>query len=267
MRARELAEKAKEIAMHRKSLYVLGCYGAPMTASNKERYCNNLPYNKKPDRTAKIRAASADTFGFDCVCLIKAILWGWTGNAAHEYGGAAYESNGVPDINADRMIGVCGDVSADFEDIRVGEVVWRSGHIGIYIGDGLAVECTHRWNDGVQITAVHNIGAKSGYNGRVWTKHGKLPYVTYDTETEGECTVNLKVLKKGAKGDAVKAMQMLLLGYGFSMAGYGPDGSFGGATEKALKAFQKSRGLEPDGSCGPKTWAKLLGVSSAGDLQ
>ena len=92
-------------------------------------------------------------------------------------------------------------------------------------------------------------------------------YVTYDTETEGECTVNLKVLKKGAKGDAVKAMQMLLLGYGFSMAGYGPDGSFGGATEKALKAFQKSRGLEPDGSCGPKTWAKLLGVSSAGDLQ
>ena len=33
----------------------------------------------------------------------------------------------------------------------------------------------------MQITAVANIGNKSGYNSRRWTKHGKLPYVTYET--------------------------------------------------------------------------------------
>jgi len=32
----------------------------------------------------------------------------------------------------------------------------------------------------VQITAVKNMGTKSGYNARTWTKHGKLPYIEYD---------------------------------------------------------------------------------------
>ena len=64
--------------------------------------------------------------------------------------------------------------------MEVGEAVWCSGHIGVYIGDGLAVECTPSWENKVQITAVANIGAKSGYNARKWTKHGKLPYITYE---------------------------------------------------------------------------------------
>lgn len=78
--------------------------------------------------------------------------------------------------------------------------------------------------------------------------------------------MEVKVLKKGAKGDQVKAMQLLLMGYGYKMQNngktYGADGSFGAATENAVKAFQKAEGLSDDGSCGPKTWAKLLGVST-----
>lgn len=35
------------------------------------------------------------------------------------------------------------------------------------------------------------------------------------------------------------------------------DGFFGAGTEKAVKAFQKSKGLEQDGRIGPKTWATL----------
>ena len=49
------------------------------------------------------------------------------------------------------------------------------------IPDGLAVECTPKWENRVQITAVKNIGTKAGYNARQWTKHGKIPYLTYDT--------------------------------------------------------------------------------------
>lgn len=37
------------------------------------------------------------------------------------------------------------------------------------------------------------------------------------------------------------------------------DGCFSRKTEGALKRFQKSYGLEPDGICGPMTWAVLLG--------
>ena len=50
-----------------------------------------------------------------------------------------------------------------------------------YIGNNLAVECTPIWKDCVQITACNH--AVSGYNRRNWTKHGKLPWVTYVTET------------------------------------------------------------------------------------
>ena len=46
-----------------------------------------------------IRAAAdknPPVYGFDCVCLIKGVLWGWSGNAAKPYGGAAYASNAFP---------------------------------------------------------------------------------------------------------------------------------------------------------------------------
>ena len=188
----ELAAKLTEIAAKYKTLYVLGCFGAPLTAANKERYINAYSYNSKANRKKQINAASADTFGFDCVNLIKAVLWGWNGDKTANYGGANYASNGVPDIGADAMIGVCKDVSTNFKNIEVGEAVWMSGHIGIYIGGGLAVECTPAWKNKVQITAVGNIGKKSGYNTRTWVKHGKLPYITYlpegDIDGDGNVT-------------------------------------------------------------------------------
>lgn len=94
-----------------------------------------------------------------------------------------YASNGVPDISANQMISKCSQVSSDFSNIQVGELLWCEGHVGIYIGGGLGVECTPRWKGGVQITAVGNIGAKPGYNTRTWERHGKLPYVSYKATT------------------------------------------------------------------------------------
>ena len=175
----ELVERLVDIATNYKTLYVMGCFGAPMTDSNKNRYSNNHSYNKQPQRTAMIKAASADTFGFDCVCLIKGVLWGWDGKLNSTYGGAVYASNGVPDLDADRMFAQCSGQSTDFSKIEIGEAVWLKGHIGVYIGNGLAVECTPSWDNCVQITAVRNISKKDGYADRQWTKHGKLPYIEY----------------------------------------------------------------------------------------
>lgn len=222
MTAKAFVDKAVDIAKNYKTLYVMGCFGAPLTGSNVSRYCNNHSYNKNATRTAMIKAAanqSPPVFGFDCVCLIKGILWGWDGDASRTYGGAGYAINGVPDIGADTMITKCTGVSTTgWEDMVIGEAVWMSGHIGIYIGDGLAVECSPKWENKVQITAVGNIGSKAGYNTRRWTKHGKLPYVDYtgastgggstvygwvdaaDIQVEGGITVGSKVkVNKGAK--------------------------------------------------------------------
>lgn len=197
----EFVKKLKNV-LNYKTLYVIGCFGAPMTEKNKTRYINNGShngYNARSERKAMIQAATDDTFGFDCVCLIKGILWGWNGDKTKNYGGAAYASNGVPDIGADSIINVCKNISTDFNNIEVGELLWTSGHVGIYIGDGLAIECTPSWKNGVQITACNR--TVSGYNRRNWKKHGKLPYITYtanklDTGTE---IVKALVEKHGVK--------------------------------------------------------------------
>lgn len=178
----DLANRLRVVATEYKTLYVMGCFGAPMTQKNKDRYCSNHSYNKAADRTAMIKSATEDTFGFDCVCLIKGILWGWNGDVTKTYGGASYKANNVPDINADSMINVCTDISTDFNKIEVGEAVWVKGHIGVYIGNGLAVECTPKWDNKVQITACNQ--TVTGYNRRNWTKHGKLPYIEYIEEQQ-----------------------------------------------------------------------------------
>jgi N-acetylmuramoyl-L-alanine amidase len=85
-------------------------------------------------------------------------------------------------------------------------------------------------------------------------------YGTENSSQKGMVEVKVSVLKKGAKGNQVKALQALLIGYGYSCGSYGVDGSFGSATDKAVRAYQKANGLEVDGSVGPVTWSKLLGV-------
>lgn len=272
MKASEFVEKLKKVEKNYKTVYVMGCFGAPMTSSNKSRYTNNHSYNRQLKRRVLIRAASADTFGFDCVNLIKGILWGWNGDKNKTYGGARYKSNGVPDVSANDMIRLCKGVTTNFSNIEVGEAVWCEDHIGVYIGNGLAIECTPAWKNKVQITAVKNIGTKRGYNSRTWTKHGKLPYIDYDVENsvdnddrndatgKGVCDVEVKVLKQGAAGSHVRALQHLLIGYGYSCGSAGADGHFGPGTDKAVRAYQKAKGLTADGSVGPATWGKLLGV-------
>lgn len=259
----EFAKKIKNVATNYKTLYVMGCFGAPMNSVNKSRYCKNHSYNKQASRRKMINSATSNTFGFDCVGLIKGVLWGWAGNASKNYGGASYASNNVPDINADAMISKCSDVSTNFSNIQVGEAVWMKGHIGVYIGDGLAVECTPSWKNGVQITACNR--SISGYNRRNWTKHGKLPYVKYSTNSTSVKTANnnftLPTIKQGSKGDTVKSLQILLIGYGYSCGKCGADGDFGSGTFAAVKNYQKNKGLTVDGIVGLTTWKKLLGMN------
>lgn len=197
----EFVKKLKNV-LNYKTLYVIGCFGAPMTEKNKTRYINNGShngYNARSERKAMIQAATDDTFGFDCVCLIKGILWGWNGDKTKNYGGAAYASNGVPDIGADSIINVCKNISTDFNNIEVGELLWTSGHVGIYIGDGLAIECTPSWKNGVQITACNR--TVSGYNRRNWKKHGKLPYITY---TANKLDMGTEIVKALVEKHGVK---------------------------------------------------------------
>lgn len=171
----EFIDKAVDIARNYKTLYVNGTWGWPLIEKNKVRALFN-PYNDRPTRSAKIHAATPDTFGFDCCGLIKGIIWGWDGDTSKVYGGAGYKTNGLPDINEADMIAIS-NPQEDFDGIVPGAIVYRSGHIGIYIGDGLAAEATPSWKDGVQITAVNK--PVPGYQTRTWTRWGRFPYIIY----------------------------------------------------------------------------------------
>lgn len=188
MKAQEFVNKLVDIANNYKTLYVMGCFGAPMTVKNKRRYTTNHQYNKQEPTYSKILNASEDTFGFDCVCLIKGVLWGWCGDVNATYGGAVYASNGVQDMSTESMISFCRDVSTNFDKIEVGELMWMQGHVGVYIGDKLVVECTPSWENKVQITGL--VGNKKTNRIRTWLKHGKLPWVDYKKEIKPVSTIN-----------------------------------------------------------------------------
>jgi hypothetical protein len=128
-----------------------------------------------------------------------------------------------------------------------------------------------QWKKGATVKK----GDRIGYMGKTGTatgahlhwgiqKDGKwidpTPYLDKDYPIKEENTVEItmNVLKKGAKGEQVKTLQRLLLSLGYNLEGYGTDGSFGGATERAVKSFQKNVGLTADGSVGKDTWNKLL---------
>lgn len=67
--------------------------------------------------------------------------------------------------------------------------------------------------------------------------------------------VEKNYLNKGDKGQHVVWLQKALVNRGFDL---NVDGSFGNATLKQLKAYQKSRGLKVDGFCGVSTHKAII---------
>ena len=68
-------------------------------------------------------------------------------------------------------------------------------------------------------------------------------------------------LRRGASGDDVRHLQQKLVDHG---AWLSVDGSFGIATEGAVRTFQRDHGLSVDGIVGAATWAALEGSPGSG---
>lgn len=148
----------------------------------------------------------------------------------------------------------------DWDDSGKGDNTGWPDHIGTVekvVGDTITV-IEGNYKNAVGRRPIRVNG--KNIRGYIVPKYDEEIKPTETTKTEEVCKVELQVLKKGAKGNTVKAMQTLLIGYGYFCGGYGADGSFGSGTESALRSYQKAKGLSVDGICGPKTWAKLLGV-------
>lgn len=72
---------------------------------------------------------------------------------------------------------------------------------------------------------------------------GTIAATTTSTNTED---YNMKTIKKGSKGNAVKVWQIII--------GAAADGNFGNGTERMTKAWQGNHGLAADGIVGKLSW-------------
>lgn len=115
-------------------------------------------------------------------------------------------------------------------------------------------------NGGGVCKKSYKLGSSSivGYGRPDYSMVNETAPATPTSLKEEVCNVQLPVLRKGSKGDSVKALQFLLIGNGYSCGSAGADGDFGNGTETAVKKFQKANGLVADGIVGEKTWGKLL---------
>lgn len=172
MKRDDFVQKVLDLATKYETVYLWGTFGAPLTDSLIRQKAAQYPKRYSEKRKEALRALTEkQPWAFDCVGLIKGILWGWNADETRSFGGAVYQSNGVPDRGASAFANACTEKSTDFDTVEIGELVYRSGHVGVYVGDGKVVEATLKGKyDGVVITELSEGN---------WKGHGKLPYLDY----------------------------------------------------------------------------------------
>lgn len=246
MKRDEFLDKLLSIVNNYKTIYAYGTWGQILNNSIINNKADQYKWWYTQERINMLRnLVGQGYYVFDCVGLIKGVLWGWCGNGTTN-GGAEYKSNGVPDLSANEMIGKCYNVSTNFSNIEPGEAVWMEGHIGIYWQDGKVIECSPAFQNKVQITNLSQ---------RQWLKHGKLPYVDYN---DGGFFPYKGYLEKGDSGASVEKIDEWYMKW---IPENVKGDFFGNFTEKCTMALQekaKAEGIYDDlidGKFGPKTLA------------
>jgi len=236
---KQLAEYCEEMYNHKDHwAYWYGTYGNQCTLSKYESKKKQYPEHYGSSRkSGYMKDIEQGRRCADCVGMIKSFFWtGGKYDTDPKYG-----TNHCPDKSANGMIAICKKTGKikDIPDIP-GLVVWKSGHIGVYVGGGYTVEMRGFDYD------CQRRKVKDG----PWTKWGMLPdsMISYDDKPQPEPEpVGDRDLKNGDEGPDVKQLQENLIELGFSCGPYGADGEFGDCTEMAVEAFQRAYGLPETG--------------------
>lgn len=241
-------------------VYWYGSVGYKCTKSLYDRKKKQYPSHYTASReSGYMRDISNGSWCADCVGMIKAFFWS-NGQIKTE---GKYKSNNCPDTSANGMIKLCKETGPikTIPDIP-GLVVWKDGHIGVYVGGGEVIEM----NGFAKDCLWRKISAND------WTKWGRLPddmlkHVSGSENKPVETRLGERTLRKDMEGEDVKDLQKLLLDLfpGTVLKKYGADGDYGNETVSAVKTFQKKYGLAQDGIYGTKSHKKMLDATG-GDL-
>lgn len=164
-------------------------------------------------------------------------------------------------VEADNHVPTSGDIIMyDWDDSGAGDNKGNPDHVGVVekiSGKDITVIEGNYSNSVKRRTLKVNGKNIRGY---IVPDYKVEPSVVVKPVARELISLQVEVLKKGCKGNTVKAMQILLNGNGCSVGSSGADGSFGPDTLGAVKKYQQKKKLEVDGICGPATWASLLGT-------
>ena len=241
----------KQLAEYCKSVYAAGwvywygTYGRKCTESLYNSKKKQYPSHYTSGRTAGyMRDIREGKWCADCVGMIKSFFWKDGDLTATP----KYATNHCPDVSANGMIKLCtqtGKIGSIPDE--PGLVVWKDGHIGVYIGGGNTIEMR-----GFDYDCV-----KRKVSAGPWTKWGRLPksMISYDGDQSHDTTDD--ALCVGCTGEAVRELQEDLLALGFRLPKYGADGEFGNETKEAVKAFQICHGLTETGIADAATLAVI----------
>ena len=170
MTNKEFVSQAKTI-VNCNTAYGKGTFGQKWTktlASQKKKQYPDF-YTDSVIASLNKKAETSTLYVFDCVGLIKGIIWEWEK--------VKYKSNGLDDVSDQGLWDkYCTNKSKDFSNIMPGEIMHIKGHVGIYIGDGKVIECTNKWSKNVLVSSIN----KGDKYYRAWTEHGKFTLLTYE---------------------------------------------------------------------------------------
>lgn len=145
--------------------YVWGTFGQVLTPELLQYKISQYPEGVG-DEADLIRSHWLNRRTTDCVGLIKG--YGWLNTVTMEI---QYGSNGMPDVGADGMYyNASRKGSIETMPDTPGLAVWKSGHIGVYIGNGEVIEA---------MDTRYGV-VKTKLQGRGWSHWLEVPGIKYD---------------------------------------------------------------------------------------
>jgi len=151
--------------------YVYGTYGQVLTESLLAAKLNQYPLKVLP-HLSYIEANWLGKPVQDCCGLIKGHYW------TDDDGKIVYKLDGLPDVSANGLYKAArekGPISS-LPEVK-GIIVWKRGHVGIYIGNGAVIEA-HGTKAGVIKTRLIE-----SINDTKWTHWFKSPFIDYVDES------------------------------------------------------------------------------------
>lgn len=166
-------------------------------------------------------------------------------------------------VESDAYIPSPGDiVMYDWQDTGTGDNVGVADHVGIVVSvSGNTMQIIEgNYNNSV---GYRSLAVNGRYiRGYCLPDYGNAPKDATEsqnstsTAVSSGVNVNIPILRKGAKNESVRALQILLNGRGYNCGN--ADADFGNKTDAALRKYQKANKLTVSGVADAEVWNSIL---------